>query len=156
MNDHAQLIDRFYRSFQELDAKGMASCYHDVVQFSDPAFPDLRGAEAGAMWAMLCDRAQDFSLTYRDVEADETKGRAFWEAHYVFSATGRRVHNRISAEFEFRDGLIVRHVDHFDFWRWSRMALGPAGLLLGWTPFLKRKVQAQAAQNLERYRTKQG
>ena len=41
-------------------------------------------------------------------------------------------------------GKIVRHIDRFDFWRWSRMALGPAGLLLGWTPLLHKKVQAKA------------
>ncbi|MEM9301659.1 MAG: nuclear transport factor 2 family protein [Pseudomonadota bacterium] len=155
MNDRVELIDRFYRSFQALDAPQMASCYHDEVRFSDPAFPDLRGSAAGAMWAMLCDRAQAFSLTYSDVEADNQRGRAHWEARYVFSATGRSVHNRIDAEFEFRDGRIVRHIDRFDFWRWSRMALGPAGLVLGWTPFLKRKVQSQAAENLERYRAGQ-
>ena len=69
-------------------------------------------------------------------------------ARYTFSATGRKVLNRIDASFEFRDGLIVRHIDRFDFWRWSRQALGTPGLLLGWTGFLRGKVRAKAAASL--------
>ena len=49
---------------------------------------------------------------------------------------------------EFRDGLVIRHVDRFDFWRWSRQALGAPGWLLGWTSLLRGKVRAQAAKGL--------
>ena len=48
-------------------------------------------------------------------------------------------------------GLIVQHRDSFDFWHWSRQALGAPGLLLGWTPFLRAKVQAQAKASLQKY-----
>ncbi|TMH06089.1 MAG: DUF4440 domain-containing protein, partial [Betaproteobacteria bacterium] len=58
------------------------------------------------------------------------------------------VHNAIDARFEFRDGLVIRHVDRFDFWRWSRQALGAPGWLLGWTSLLRGKVRAQAAKGL--------
>ena len=54
-------------------------------------------------------------------------GRAHWDATYTYSATGRRVDNRIDATFAFRDGLIVRHDDRFDLWRWARQALGVQG-----------------------------
>ncbi|MGH8481769.1 MAG: nuclear transport factor 2 family protein, partial [Nevskiaceae bacterium] len=60
-------------------------------------------------------------------------------------------HNVIDASFEFRDGKIVRHTDRFDLYRWSRQALGPAGVLLGWTPLLQSKVRAMAAKGLEEY-----
>jgi len=71
---------------------------------------------------------------------------------YRFSPTGRIVHNVIDAQFEFdRFALITRHVDRFDFWRWSRQALGTPGWLLGWTPLLRNKVRAQAAANLAAY-----
>ena len=60
--------------------------------------------------------------------------------------------NRIDARFVFDEkGLIVRHRDTFDFWAWSRQALGMPGLLLGWTPMLQHKVRAQAAANLARF-----
>jgi hypothetical protein len=37
-----------------------------------------------------------------------------------------------------------------DFWPWSRQALGAPGLLLGWTPLLRAKVQRQAGANLRK------
>ena len=146
---HAGLIARFYAAFQLRDAAAMAACYHPDVHFSDEVFPDLRGPEAKAMWAMLCARGKDLRIEPSDVTADERDGSARWDAWYTFSGTGRKVHNIVAAEFSFRDGLIVRHVDRFDFWRWARQALGPAGLLLGWTPFLRSKVRATAARSLE-------
>ena len=56
--------------------------------------------------------------------------------------------NRIDARFEFRDGLIVRHVDRFDFWRWARQALGAPGWALGWSGWLRAKVRRRAAAGL--------
>ena len=93
-----------------------------------------------------------WSLQFSDVSADGAQGRAHWEARYRFSATGRMVHNIIDAQFSFRDGLIASHRDRFDFWSWSRQALGAPGWLLGWSPALRRKVQARAAANLKAFR----
>jgi hypothetical protein len=149
MHANEALIDRFYRAFQVRDAAGMARCYHPQVEFSDPVFPGLRGPEACAMWAMLCARATDLKITFSDVQADEARGRTRWEARYTFMQTGRPVHNVIDAEFEFRDALIARHVDRFDFWRWARQALGPTGLLLGWTPMVRDRVRAMARRGLD-------
>ena len=151
MHPNAALIQRFYTSFQACDARGMAACYHPDVVFTDPAFGELRGAEAGAMWAMLCGRAKDLRVTFSNVVANDESGEADWEARYTFTQTGRSVHNRIHARFRFRDGLIVRHDDDFPFWRWARQALGPAGLLLGWTPLLRGKVRGTARAGLQAY-----
>ena len=60
--------------------------------------------------------------------------------------------NDVRAAFRFRDGLIAEHDDRFSFWAWSRQALGPPGLLLGWTPLLRSKVGAQARKGLADYR----
>ncbi len=76
------------------------------------------------------------------------KVTAHWEPVYSFSQTGRHVHNIIDAEFEFKDGKIIRHIDTFDFWRWSKQALGAPGLLLGWSSFLRNKVSTMAAKSL--------
>jgi hypothetical protein len=46
---------------------------------------------------------------------------------------------------------VVEHVDSFDFWRWSRQSLGVVGVLLGWSGWLRRKVQAQARKGLDRF-----
>lgn len=151
MHPNIALIERFYSCFKVLDGDGMAQCYHDQIEFSDPVFPALKGSKAGAMWKMLCSQAQGFELVFSEAQADDTAGTAHWEATYIFSATGRNVHNRIDASFRFQDGKIIQHRDSFSFWRWSSMALGPVGMLLGWSPLVKNKVRRQAAHNLERF-----
>jgi ketosteroid isomerase-like protein len=151
MNANEATLRRFYEAFQKRDAATMAACYAPDVRFSDPVFPDLRGADAGTMWKMLCERGKDLKIEFRDVRADEAGGSAHWEAWYTFSTTGRKVHNVIDAAFEFRDGRIVKHTDRFDLYRWSRQALGLPGVLLGWTPLLQNKVRAMAKKNLDDY-----
>ncbi|MDP3277834.1 MAG: nuclear transport factor 2 family protein [Deltaproteobacteria bacterium] len=151
---NAQLITRFYESFSQRDAEGMAACYHPDVVFSDPAFQSLRGAEAGDMWRMLVSRGKDLTVEFRDVSADDNVGSAHWDARYTFGATGKKVLNQIDARFEFRDGLIVRHTDSFDFAVWSRQALGLVGLLFGRTSWLERKVRRGAGEQLAAYRAK--
>jgi hypothetical protein len=148
--ENAALIERFYGAFQKRDATTMAACYHGNVRFRDPVF-SLDGENAGLMWKMLCARGADLRVEFANVAAAESSGCADWQAWYTFSGTGRPVHNVIRAGFRFADGLIVEHIDKFDFWRWSRQALGPAGAILGWSPFLRRKVQAQAAAALARF-----
>src|ERR1044071_4366738 len=151
MHPNENLIETFYTSFQKLDAEAMSRCYHPDIRFSDPFFTNLSGAEASGMWRMLCSQAKNFELTFSDIQANDQTGKAHWEAQYDFSATGRRVHNKIDAEFEFRDGKIIKHTDTFDFWKWSRMALGPIGFLLGWTPLVRKKVQRQARERLSKF-----
>lgn len=149
MHPNARLIETFYTAFQARDAKAMAACYHPEIEFEDPVFGRLRGREATAMWEMLAARASDLAITFEVLRADETSGAACWEAKYPFSKTGRRVHNVIEATFHFRDGLIDRHVDRFDLWRWTRMALGAPGWLLGWTPLVQGKVRQEARRGLD-------
>ncbi|MEO5734238.1 MAG: nuclear transport factor 2 family protein [Rubrivivax sp.] len=150
-------IERFYAAFEQLDDATMQACYAADATFDDPAF-SLRGApQIGAMWHMLCSATRakgmaHWKLDVSHITEQGRQGKAHWEARYLFSATGRRVHNSIDAEFEFDDaGLITRHRDHFDFWRWSRQALGTPGVLLGWSPWLRNKVRAQAAANLRQW-----
>lgn len=126
----------------------MQECYHEEVHFSDPVFPDLHGKKARAMWHMLTSASTDLTLTFSDIKTNSENGTCHWEAIYSFSKTGRKVHNKIDAHFTFKDGLILAHKDYFDLWKWSRMALGPTGTLLGWTPFIKGKIRLMAAKNL--------
>jgi hypothetical protein len=148
-----QTIERLYASFAALDAKSMAACYANDATFEDEAFA-LRGRQQiGGMWAMLIDAIKkhgrkEWKLEVRDI----TERSAHWEPTYRFSATGRLVHNVIDAEFEFdSQDLIKRHRDRFDFWRWSRQALGAPGWLLGWSGFLRNKVRRGAARQLDKY-----
>lgn len=148
--ENRALIERFYRAFQQRDGAAMAACYHAGAAFRDPVF-ELEGPRVGAMWKMLTSRGADLRVEFGNVSADAASGSADWQAWYKFSATGRQVHNVISARFRCAEGLIVDHVDTFDFWRWSRQALGPVGMLLGWSPMVRAKVRTQAARALDQY-----
>jgi ketosteroid isomerase-like protein len=148
LHPNAALLERFYAAFARRDAPVMAACYAPDARFTDPVF-DLTGVAVGAMWSMLCERGRDLTLEWRDIRADDATGAAHWEPRYRFSATGRPVHNIIDSAFTFNAGLIESHVDTFDLWRWSRMALGAKGVLLGWSPFVGNAIRAQAKRGLD-------
>lgn len=149
--DPGQLIERFYRAFDAHDGEAMAACYAADAHFSDPVFPDLRGDDPGTMWQMLTEGSDDLSVRLVEHEADGERGSARWIAEYTFTQTGRPVVNDVRATFRFEDGLIAEHRDQFDFYRWARQALGPPGLLLGWTPILRSSVRKRAAERLGEY-----
>jgi ketosteroid isomerase-like protein len=153
MSENEATINRLYEAFARRDHAAMASCYSTDATFSDPVFGTLTGGHIAAMWHLLCEQGTDLKLTHSKVQADESTGSAHWEPVYTFGPSGRLVHNVIDAEFVFADGEIINHSDHFDLWRWMRMALGLPGTLIGWTPSAKRKVRATAARGLQRFLT---
>ncbi len=148
-----QAIDHFYTSFQKKDWKSMQTLYHDDATFSDPVFQNLTSKEVKAMWHMLITASKDLELTFSNVSGDNSKGSCRWDAFYSFSRTGRKVHNIITANFVFRDGKIASHLDSFDLWKWSGMALGWSGKLLGWSPLIKNKIRDMARKNLTKFIT---
>jgi ketosteroid isomerase-like protein len=155
-------INRFYTAFAQLDAATMATCYADDVTFQDEVFTLNGKTDTVGMWTMLCSATAAkpaskaaWHLDFSGVKADASSGQAHWDANYLFSKTGRMVLNKIDAQFTFNDaGLIVKHHDSFNFWTWSRQALGAPGLLMGWTPFLRAKVQATANDGLQKFLAK--
>ena len=151
MHPNAELIRKFYTAFQSRNADGMVACYHPEVTFTDPAFGTLHGAQAASMWRMLVERGKDLEVTFSNIQADDSRGSAHWEAKYTFGKKHRPVHNVIEAEFVFNDGLIFQHTDHFNIWKWSRMALGVTGALLGWTPIIQSAVRKNALSGLEKF-----
>ena len=72
--DH--LIQRFYSAFNDHNGETMAACYATDARFCDPVFPDLRGAEPGAMWKMLTGRAGDLRIELAEHEASGDSGSA--------------------------------------------------------------------------------
>ena len=151
-----EVITQFYKAFADGDAEAMAACYTEDVQFEDPAFGKLSGPEVMGMWRMLLGRSDgQLKLTLEAAEGSGNTGSARWVAKYPFGPKKRPVVNKVQAEFTFRDGKICQHRDSFSFWRWSRQALGMPGLLMGWSPMLKRKVHQQTSKLLKRYLEKQ-
>ncbi len=152
MSDNKAIIEKFYTSFQQLDAEAMNSCYSSDIIFSDPVFMILKGDEVRAMWEMLCRNAKNFSLTFSDIELlDEEYATCRWQAKYTFSKTGREVTNNVKAFIRIVDGKITEHSDAFRLSTWIGQALGWKGLIFGWTGFVKKKVQDSARASLIKY-----
>ncbi|WP_113923499.1 nuclear transport factor 2 family protein [Cognataquiflexum aquatile] len=150
--DNSKVIHNFYSAFAKGKADEMVSYYHPDVVFEDPVFGVLKGEEAKAMWKMLLNRSKgNLKVTFSDVKVVRNSGEAKWEAVYPFGPDKRMVHNKIKAEFEFKDGKIIRHTDKFDLWKWSRMALGIKGTLLGWSPLVQNKIKSQSKALLTKF-----
>ncbi len=149
-----ELIKKFYTSFANGDATTMIDCYHDEIVFEDPAFGQLKGDKAKAMWQMLLSRNSDIKIEFKLLESTETAAMAQWIATYFYGNKKRKVINKVLAKFELKDGLIIKHTDDFDLWKWTKQALGFSGYLLGWSSFMKSKIQVQTNTLLKNYMAK--
>ena len=148
----ADVVERLYAAFDRRDGAAMAAAVRAGRPFPRPRLrrPDRRRGGRDVADAHP-HRARPEGRAGRA----RRRGSAHWIATYTFSATGRPVVNDVRATFRFADGLIVDHVDEFSFWKWSRQALGTKGLLLGWTPFLRRKVGGTAKAGLDKFIAKE-
>jgi len=149
--ENVQLIEKFYAAFKNKDAATMIACYHDEVVFTDPAFGELKGVRAKAMWEMLLASGSELKVDYSNIEQTNTGVKAHWEAQYTFGKKKRPVHNLVDAQFEFKDGLIIRHADAFNLKKWAGQAMGFTGKLLGGTKFFKKKLYQQTNSRLNKY-----
>lgn len=148
MQENRDLIESFYSAFNKRDYAKMQSLYHPAATFTDPVFGELDSKEVKAMWQMLIMAAKDLKVQASNIKADPLGGECDWDAFYTYSTTGRHVHNKIHARFEIANGRIIRHVDDFDLYRWTRMAFGLTGALAGWTPFFKKQIRETAQKRL--------
>ena len=154
MNVNEETMHRFYSAFQRRDAVAMNSCYAAEVIFYDPVFEDLVNDEVRGMWEMLLKRADDLQIVFDRVEADDEYGTCHWQATYTFSATRRKIVNKIKAHMRFREGKIIEHSDQFNLYDWSKQAFGITGWLFGWSSFFQRRIRKAAQGRLYQYLTK--
>jgi len=154
INPMKGLIETFYNAFQNKDAATMISCYHDDIIFCDPAFGELKGDDAKAMWRMLCKNSSELKLEFSNINASLKKGSVHWEAWYTFSSTGRKVHNIVDAEFDFKDSKIIKHIDRFNLHKWATQAFGLKGWLIGGTHFFQNKLNQQTNKMLAAFKEK--
>ena len=97
-----EIIHQFYTAFENLDSEAMAKLYHADIEFEDPAFGKLKGEHAANMWHMLCESQKGKGMTIAYQVTSESS--AHWEPKYIFSKTGRKVHNKIDALSNLRTG----------------------------------------------------
>jgi hypothetical protein len=156
------VVGRFFEAFALGDWQSMARCYHDKASFSDPVYPDLREERIVYMWHQLLAAAttaeskgssnnalclNNLQLEYKVLFGDERKAQVQWFATYQYGK--RPVRNEVLSTLAIWDDKIVRQVDEFNFWRWSRQARGLPGLAFGAMPWYQRSVQRSAQSRLE-------
>lgn len=152
--DNKTILENFYQAFADKDVEKMVGYYDDRIKFYDPAFGLLHGDDAKNMWRMLIARSKgELKISFKDVRTNAKTGTVNWQAEYKYRLTGRKVINKITAEFEFKEGKIISHTDNFDLWEWSKQALGWKGYLLGWTAFMRGKIRKQATKLLQDYKS---
>ncbi|WP_144665860.1 nuclear transport factor 2 family protein [Dokdonia sp. Hel_I_53] len=145
-----ELLEKFYTSFAQGNFKGMTECYDENILFKDPVFGTLRGKRARAMWEMLLSRkSKDLEINYEIINSTTEQGNVRWTATYLYGKKKRKVINNVSSNFKFKNGKIVEHIDSFNLWKWTKQALGSIGYVLGWTPFLKKKMQDATNKKLD-------
>ena len=145
------LLHQFYGSFSKANAEGMISCYHENIVFKDPAFGELHGEKAKAMWSMLLSKNSSIKVDYEILEVSSNSASVEWQAKYVYGPNQRKVHNHVMGYFKFEDGKIIKHRDRFSLWDWSKQALGLTGKLLGWSGYLRNKIQIKTNNLLKDY-----
>ena len=153
MTANEKTLFKFYSALANADALVMAECYHPDITFRDPIFGLLKGDNVSRMWKMLIESSKgSLKIDTSEIKADEYVGSAQWTASYTFSKINRKVINVIQARFHFQDGLIIKHIDDFDIWKWSKQALGITGVLFGWTGYMQKNIQEKAISSLKKYK----
>ena len=147
-----QIADNFYAAFSNHNSSEMIKLYHDDVIFTDPAFGMLKGDRAKKMWEMLLANSKsELKIQYEILDTSNEHATVSWTAKYIFGPQRRLVENHVTARLKIKQGKIVEHHDTFNMWKWSSQALGLSGRLLGWTGFMKKKVQLKTNRALDKY-----
>ncbi|TSE03626.1 nuclear transport factor 2 family protein [Aquimarina algiphila] len=146
-----ELIKTFYTSLNDHNVDLMMSCYHDEIIFEDPIFGKLQPDKAKKVWYWLCENGKDLTAKFSDIQIEDQKGSAYWEARYTFGDRKRPVLNRVNSYFEFKDGKIIKHVDHFSLKQWASQAMGWKGKVLGGTSYFRKKIQHRSNRLLDKF-----
>jgi len=154
MNNN-ELIEKFYSSFSNGNIKEMTECYHKNISFHDPVFGTLKRKRVLKMWEMLLSRrTKSTKISFTNIQTTIETGTANWTAEYIYGEKNRKIINIVSANFKFKDGKIIEHTDTFNLWKWTQQAIGTVGYLIGWTPFMRNKIQKTAKQQLDNFMNK--
>jgi ketosteroid isomerase-like protein len=145
-----EIVNKFYSAFQAGDAVTMGQQYADTDTpvFSDEIFIGLSSEEARKMWTLLLQGRQKPVVKFEVVVAGDDHAVVRWTADFIFSKTGRTVHNEVTSLLFIRDGKIIRQDDKFDLCMWTRQAYG----LIGGTSlctFPDQTIRKQARTSLE-------
>lgn len=143
-----EIAIKFYDAFSVANIDVLKQLYDKKLIFNDNIFVNLDYNETISMWSSLLVGNKNMSIKYEIKKYSEKYVEVEWIADYLFTSTNRNVKNIILAKMEIDQGKIINHKDNFDFYKWSQMAFGITGVLIGWTSFFKNKVRTEAYNKL--------
>lgn len=143
-----EIAIKFYDAFSVANIDVLKQLYDKKLIFNDNIFVNLDYNETISMWSSLLVGNKNMSIKYEIKKYSEKYVEVEWIADYLFTSTNRNVKNIILAKMEIDQGKIINHTDNFDFYKWSQMAFGITGVLIGWTSFFKNKVRTEAYNKL--------
>ncbi|WP_342269364.1 nuclear transport factor 2 family protein [Spiroplasma endosymbiont of Aspidapion aeneum] len=148
-----QIINEFYSAFKKGDYQKMNSLYGEDIIFNDSIFKDLDYLQVTSMWEMLLSKKEEskFSIEYEVLLDHNDEYYVMWSAHYLFGPKRRKVSNIVKSEMVIKDKKIALHTDVFDFYKWSKQAIGIASILFGKRKFFHNKICSVANKNLMNY-----
>ena len=143
-----EIAIKFYDAFSAANIDVLKQLYDKKLIFNDNIFVNLDYNETISMWSSLLVGNKNMSIKYEIKKYSEKYVEVEWIADYLFTSTNRNIKNIILAKMEIDQGKIINHTDNFDFYKWSQMAFGITGVLIGWTSFFKNKVRTEAYNKL--------
>lgn len=156
MKPTEQVAITYFEGFKNKNPEQMNALYKPEVDgiFNDPIFQNLSTKEVQAMWSMLLRGSKDLTSTYEIVSVTDNSATVDWVAYYTYSATGRKVTNRVRSVMQIENGLIVKQNDTFDLCAWTGQALPPVvAQVFCWVPGVT--IRKLARKTLDGYIEKQ-
>jgi len=151
-----EIIELFFAAFGNLDHQGMNAQYSDDILYSDPLFGMLEGQQVRDKWIMVCKGIRELRLTIvKTAEIDHEYATCQWKASWFPADSKRQIFLEGKSFMRFAEGRIIEHSDGFSLTKWIAQAYGIRGQLFGWLHFMKRKVQRQHRERLERFSASQ-
>jgi len=139
----AVLLLKFFKAVQTQDVKAIGECYHNDIEYYEPAYGKMTGPRALGYWSFFFSQVKEMQCEYDGLKINGDKGTLHIEEWYTWSATGHAVHNLVDCEFDFKDGKIFRHIDNYNLNAWAFQSLGAK--YLGWT----KKTREQEVEKFE-------
>lgn len=121
------VVREFYDAFCRHDPATLERLYAPDVKWRDTIFSFDDRAGTMGMWRI--ELGSDAKFRYRVLSVDGDTVKVNWLADYHLF--GRPIHNDVTATLVVKDGLIVSHVDDYDWARWAKQAF-PLGSASSW------------------------
>lgn len=147
-----EVVEDFFRGFDDLDAERMISCLADDIVYNDPIYGILNGEDVRSLWKMRCKDLSGLSLEIIEFkELDHEYATCKWRSSFFSKSAARQVDMVVTSFMKLRNGKIAEHSDAYKLSDWLAKAYGVTGVFLGWTGWMKKREQKKFHGLLEKF-----